>query len=60
MSEVFTVKQLAEYLQVTPQSIYNLLTDENIPGFKVGRRWRFKKDDIDKWIYEKKIKPESE
>ncbi len=45
-----TIRQVAEYLQVTERTIYKLAWAGKLPGFKVGNAWRFKKDDIDKWI----------
>lgn len=45
-----TIRQVAEYLQVTERTIYKLAWAGQLPGFKVGNTWRFKKEDIDKWI----------
>ena len=45
-----TIPQVADYLQVTERTIYNLAWAGQLPGFKIGNTWRFKKDDIDKWI----------
>jgi len=45
-----TIKELAKYLNVTERTIYNLLERGELPGFKVGANWRFRKEDIDKWI----------
>ena len=47
---VLTIRQIAEYLNVTERTIYNLLQRGELPGFKVGVAWRFRKEDIDKWI----------
>jgi excisionase family DNA binding protein len=47
-----TIKELAKYLNVTERTIYNLLERGELPGFKVGANWRFRKEDIDKWIEE--------
>ncbi len=47
---VLTIKQIAQYLNVTERTIYNLLQRGELPGFKVGMAWRFRKEDIDKWI----------
>ncbi len=47
---VLTIKQIAEYLHVTERTIYNLLQRGELPGFKVGVAWRFRKEDIDRWI----------
>lgn len=48
--QVMTIKQVAEYLQVTQKTIYELTWKGELPGFKVGKAWRFKKEDIDRWI----------
>lgn len=45
-----TIRQVADYLQVTERTIYKLTWAGQLPGFKVGNTWRFKKEDIDKWI----------
>lgn len=50
MEEVLTVKQVAEYFQVTEKTIYKLSQSGELPGFKIGGSWRFKKSDIEKWI----------
>ncbi|OQX50999.1 MAG: DNA-binding protein [Candidatus Cloacimonas sp. 4484_209] len=47
-----TIKELAKYLNVTERTIYNLLERGELPGFKVGANWRFRKEDINKWIEE--------
>jgi len=49
-----TIKELAKYLNVTERTIYNLLERGELPGFKVGANWRFRKEDIDKWIEDNK------
>ncbi len=48
--QALTIRQVAEYLQVTERTIYNLVWAGELPAFKVGNTWRFKKEDIDKWI----------
>ena len=45
-----TIRQVADYLQVTERTIYKLTWAGQLPGFKVGNTWRFKKEDIDMWI----------
>ena len=47
MEEYLTAKQVAEYLQVKPLTIYQWARDEKIPAIKIGRIWRFKKEAID-------------
>ena len=51
--EILTIKELSAYLKTSEKTIYRLLSKNEIPAFKVGTIWRFKKEDIDKWIKEK-------
>ena len=52
-SIVLTVPELAEYLKMKEVTIYKHAQEGKIPGFKVGSKWRFKRETIDKWIEEK-------
>ena len=56
-SEMMTVLQVAEYLVVNPETIYLLLKNRRIPGFKVSSGWRFRRSDIDQWISDRQMKP---
>ncbi len=47
---VMTVKDVADYLDVHPMTIYKYVKDGRIPAFKVGDSWRIRRDSIDKWI----------
>jgi len=44
LSQILTVREVAEYLRVHPTTIYRLVRLKRIPGFLVGSDWRF---DID-------------
>jgi excisionase family DNA binding protein len=44
-----TVKDVAEYLQLSTDQIYRLAQQGKIPASKVGARWRFKRGKIDEW-----------
>jgi len=48
MKEIMTPREAAEYLSVHVRTIYRLAKKGEIPGRKVGGRWRFKKDVLDK------------
>jgi PTS system nitrogen regulatory IIA component len=50
MPDLLTAKQLAEYLQLSPRSIYRLLERGDVPATKIGGQWRFRKADVDQWI----------
>lgn len=47
MDKLMTLKEVAEYLQMHEMSVYRLAKRGSVPGFKVGGRWRFKKESID-------------
>lgn len=54
-----TIRQVADYLQVAERTVYKLAWAGELPGFKVGNTWRFKKADIDRWIETKKRRARS-
>ncbi|MFW5782554.1 MAG: response regulator [Candidatus Muiribacteriaceae bacterium] len=49
-TKFFTIKELATYLRISKDCAYKLAQQGKIPASKVGRKWRFEKDIIDKWI----------
>lgn len=49
-----TIEQVAEMLQVTRMTIYNLQS-KGLPFIKLGRSVRFDKDDVIEWMNSKKI-----
>ncbi|EMD9274727.1 helix-turn-helix domain-containing protein [Cronobacter malonaticus] len=55
MSEqIMTVKDVASYLKLNERTVYRMAKSAKIPAFKVGTSWRFKREDIEKWIVEQK------
>ena len=52
--DIWTVKQVAFYLRINPKTVYELVNSGELPGFKVGGSWRFKRADIEQWVDEKK------
>jgi len=57
--EIMTVKQVAEYLQIDPQSVYKMAQRNKIPCAKIAGQWRFKKPIIDEWLNQKITKHET-
>ena len=49
---LLTVDELADYLGLKKQTIYNWLNKGKISGIKIGKVWRFDKDEIDAWLKE--------
>lgn len=52
--EILTLKEVAVYLKLTEKTAYRLAAEGKLPGFKVGGSWRFKRDDLEKWIQNQK------
>jgi excisionase family DNA binding protein len=52
-TDIMTIKDVASYLKITEKTAYRLTADGEIPGFKVGGAWRFRKHEIDAWIDER-------
>ena len=50
--EIFTIKEVANYLKLAEKTAYRLASEGKLPGFKVGGSWRFRKNKIDRWIRE--------
>lgn len=49
LPDVVTVKQLAEFLQVSDQTILRALKSGDLIGFKIGRDWRIEREEVKKW-----------
>ncbi len=47
---LLTLEQVAEYLNVGRYTVYRLLARKQLPAFKVGNQWRFKKRMIETWL----------
>ena len=58
LKEVMTLREASEYLGVSPDTLYKYLGEKSIPAFKLGNRWRFKKDLLDRWMERKSERTE--
>lgn len=45
-----TTEEVLEYLNVNLRTVYRLIKAGSIPAVRVGRQWRFRKRDIDRWL----------
>jgi excisionase family DNA binding protein len=48
--QILSVSELAEHLNVHAVTIYRWLRSGDLPGFKVGRVWRFDLDLVTGWM----------
>ncbi len=45
-----SVSEIAEYLGVVRETVYRRLANGSMPGHKLGRHWKFRKEEIDEWV----------
>ena len=49
-TQIMTTKEVAKYLGVHEMTVYRWLKKGVLPGFKIGGRWRSKKDLLDSYL----------
>ena len=49
-NDIMTVRELSVYLNIAEKTAYRFASEGKVPGFKVGRAWRFRKSEVDCWI----------
>lgn len=57
---ILTIEEVAKYLRVSERTVYDWAQKGEIPAGKIGTVWRFKKEEIEKWVNERltsSIKP---
>lgn len=50
---ILTIEEVANYLRVSERTVYDWAQKGEIPSGKIGTVWRFKKDEIEKWVNER-------
>jgi excisionase family DNA binding protein len=50
--DILRVKDLCDLLQVHQTTVYKLVKKGKIPSFRVGSDWRFRRDQIERWMVE--------
>jgi excisionase family DNA binding protein len=48
--EILTIEELATYLKAGRRTVYRLAANGQIPAFKLGGTWRFRRIKLDRWI----------
>lgn len=48
--EILTLDEVAMYLKAGKRTVYRLATNGEIPAFKLGGTWRFRRTELDRWI----------
>lgn len=47
---LWKVEEVAEYLRMSPNTIYDKVHSKTIPFLKIGRLVRFRPNEIEKWL----------
>lgn len=45
-----SVEEIAEHLGVSKDTVYTWVSSKRMPGHRVGRFWKFKKEEVDEWV----------
>ena len=45
-----SVDEIGGYLGVKRDTVYKWISEKNMPAHRMGRLWRFKKDEVDEWV----------
>ena len=56
MDSLLTTRQLQDLLQVDRITIYRMLNDGRLEGFKVGGQWRFSRHAIERWLQDQQAR----
>ena len=61
-SEILTLDEVAAFLKAGKRTVYRLAQKGEIPAFKLGGTWRFRRSELDRLIADSinKTKPEAE
>ncbi len=51
-SEIMTLEETAKYLKIGKSTLYKMAREGKISAVKIANQWRFRKEDIDKWLQE--------
>lgn len=50
LPDIITVKQLAEFLQISELTVKRAIKANELEAFKVGRDWRIEKECVMNWV----------
>lgn len=52
--QLMNVRQVANFLQLNQTTVYAWAQQGVLPGFKLGRNWRFRPSEIEAWLEEQR------
>lgn len=45
-----SVDEISKYLGVSSDTVYRWIDKQEMPAHRMGRLWKFKKDEVDGWV----------
>ncbi|MCD4654075.1 helix-turn-helix domain-containing protein [bacterium] len=45
-----SVDEIAAYLGIKRDTVYRWISERDMPGHKIGRLWKFRKEEVDDWM----------
>jgi len=45
-----SVDELAAYLGIKRDTVYKWISEKQMPAHRMGRLWKFRKDEVDEWV----------
>ena len=45
-----SIGEICEYLGVSNDTVYKWIDRYKMPAHRMGRLWKFKKEDVDEWV----------
>jgi excisionase family DNA binding protein len=52
--QLMSIREVAEFLQLNQTTVYAWAQQGILPGYKLGRTWRFRPSDIEAWLEERR------
>jgi excisionase family DNA binding protein len=46
-----SVAEMSKYLGVSNDTVYRWISERNMPGHKIGRLWKFRKEEVDDMMH---------
>jgi excisionase family DNA binding protein len=50
LDECLTTDEVQAYLGITSRTMYRMIRAGELPAIRVGRQWRFRRSDMDRWL----------
>ncbi len=45
-----SITEICNYLGVSNDTVYKWIDKHEMPSHRMGRLWKYKKDEVDKWV----------